>query len=234
LRGFIACLLACAASAVRADTLYTGRAALSANYASGNAPSRTLYGDAELTARASEYRYQLGGKVERRREPGAEPTSAWRASGNHDRFLDSTRRFAYVRASLEHDSAKDLELRSTAGLGLGADLVQSARAGVSARGGLDYVTERRELGEDRAYPALGWGLKATCAPSPSLELFHEHDGLRDLRENGVVVRSKTGLRVPFTPALSAAVQVNVDWESRPAPGRKSTDATLLVGLAYAW
>lgn len=231
---FIACLLACAAGAVRADTTYTGRAALSANYASGNAPSRRLYGDGELTARAAAYRYQLAGKVERRSEPGADATSAWRASGNHDRFLGTTRRFAYARGSLEHDSAKDLALRSSAGLGLGADLVQSARAGVSLRGGLDYVTERRELGESRDYPALGWGLKATYAPRPSLELFHEHDGLRDLRENGVVVHSKTGLRVPFTPALSVTAQLNVDWESRPAPGRESTDTTLLLGVSYAW
>jgi hypothetical protein len=34
--------------------------------------------------------------------------------------------------------------------------------------------------------------------------------------------------------LSATAQVNVDWESHPAPGRKSTDSTLLVGLSYAW
>jgi len=51
-------------------TTYTGRAALSANYTSGNAPSRRLYSDAELTARAAEYRYQLGGKFERRSEQG--------------------------------------------------------------------------------------------------------------------------------------------------------------------
>jgi hypothetical protein len=37
--------------------------------------------------------------------------------------------------------------------------------------------------------------------------------------HGVVFHARTGLRVPF---------------SRPAPGRKSTDSTLLVGLSYAW
>jgi Protein of unknown function, DUF481 len=199
-------------------TTYTGRAALSANYTSGNATSRRLYGDAELTARAARHRYQLGGKIERRAEDGADATSAWRTAGNLDRFLDA-RRFAYVRGALEHDSAKDLELRSSAGFGLGAELVQAANVQVSLRGGLDYVQERRDAGEERDYPALGWGLRATYAPWPALELFHEHDGLRNLRANGVVVHSKTGLRIPFTPALSATAQVNVDWESRPAPGR---------------
>ena len=177
-------------------TTYSGRAALSVNSSSGNAPGRRLYGDAELTGRAAEYRYQLAGKVERRSEQGTETTSAWRATGNHDRFVGAAR-FVYARGALEHDRAKDLALRSSAGLGLGAELVQTDRASVSLRGGLDYATERRYAGEDRDYPALGWGLKASYAPWPSLELFHEQDGLRDLRENGVVLHSKTGLRVPF-------------------------------------
>jgi len=44
------------------------------------------------------------------------------------------------------------------------------------RGRLDYVTGRRDLGEDRDYPALGWGVKATYAPTAWLELFHEPSG----------------------------------------------------------
>ena len=60
-------------------TTYTGRIALSANYASGNAPSRRLYGDGELTARAAAaYRSQLSGKAEHRADPGSEANSAAR------------------------------------------------------------------------------------------------------------------------------------------------------------
>lgn len=214
-------------------TSYSGRATFLANYTSGNTDSRRLYGDAELTARASQYRYQLGGKVERRSEAGAESTSAWRLAGNRDRFLNG-RRFWYLRGALEHDSAKDLDQRSALGAGFGTELVQTSRANVTLRGGLDYVVEERDIAEDREYPALGWGLKARYAPWPFLELFHEQDGLRNLEDKGVVVTSKTGLRVPVTTSLSATAQVNVDWESEPAPGRESTDTTFLVGLNYAW
>lgn len=216
-----------------ADTVYSGRATLSASSTSGNTSGRRLYGDAELTARALENRYQLGGKVERRTERGAAEASAWRLAGNYDRFYGPAR-FGYVRGALEHDRAKELERRASAGFGMGADIVRAARAAVSVRGGLDYVTEEHLADADRDYPALGWGVKASYAPWPALELFHEHDGLRNLRASGVVVHSKTGLRVPFTPALAGTAQVNIDWESRPAPGRKSTDAALLLGVQYAW
>lgn len=215
-------------------TTYTGRAALSAAYASGNSTSERLYGDAELTARAAGSRTQVSGRIEHRAEQDADATSAWRANANRDRFLDEAR-FIYLRGSLEHDRAKDLRQRAAAGFGYGAELVASEEANVSLRGGLDYLAQRRYAGDPEDYPALGWGLKATYAPwGPRLELFHEHEGFRNLRASGVVLRSKTGARVPFAPALSATAQVNVDWESRPAPGRKPTDTTLVVGVNYAW
>jgi hypothetical protein len=40
--------------------------------------------------------------------------------------------------------------------------------------------------------------------------------------------------MPLLQRISASVQLNVDWERRPAPGRHSTDTTLLFGVNYAW
>jgi hypothetical protein len=34
--------------------------------------------------------------------------------------------------------------------------------------------------------------------------------------------------------LNASLQLNVDWEHDPEPGRDATDSTLLLGLGYAW
>lgn len=230
--------MACAAGAANAqapeEPAYKGRATASAAFASGNAPSRRLYGDAELTARAPAYRYDLSGKVEERAEEGARTVSIWRAGGNRDHFLDADR-FLYARGAIEHDGAKDLERRLSAGAGYGADLVSTERARLSARGGLDVVEERRTGLPARNYPALGWALKASYRLEASrAELFHEQDGLRDLRDHGVVLHTKSGLRIPVAQGLSASVQLNVDWESRPAPGVHPTDTVLLFGAALDW
>ena len=238
MRQMIACAIACAAGAANAElpdeTKYKGRATASAAFASGNAPSRRLYGDAELTARAPAYRYDLSGKIEERAEEGARTVSIWRAGGNRDHFLDSTR-FLYARGAVEHDGAKDLERRLSAGAGFGADLASSERARLSVRAGLDLVGERRTGLPARNYPALGWALKASYRLEASrAELFHEQDGLRDLRENGVVLHTKSGLRIPVAQRLSASVQLNVDWESHPAPGVKPTDSVLLFGATLDW
>lgn len=213
--------------------LYAGRALLSAAYARGNTESDHVHADAELSARARDYRYNLSGRVERRTEPVIGTTSGWLLGGNYDRFL-SEKRFAYARASLEHDEAKDIDHRSAVGLGYGLQLLESAAANVSVRGGLDYVAVERIVGPQESYPALGWGIKATVAPwGPRLELFHEQDGFWNLEDTGVLVlRSKTGMRVPLIDGLNATAQLNVDWEREPSPGRESTDSTLLLGVDY--
>lgn len=214
---------------------YSGRAALAASYVRGNAESERFYGDAELTARARAYRYTVSGKAERRADPLAGTNVAWLASGNFDRFVRE-KRFVYVRGSLEHDRAKDIDRRSALGGGYGAQLVESERVGVSLRGGLDYVVVERAAAADERYPALGWALKAEAKPwGARLQVFHEHEGFWNLEDTArLFVRSKTGLRMPLVERLSATAQLNVDWERRPAPGRKATDTTLLLGLDHAW
>ena len=50
----------------------------------------------------------------------------------------------------------------------------------------------------------------------------------------MTLRSRSGLRVPIADGLNASLQLNADWERTPAPGRKSTDTTMLLGLSYGW
>ena len=218
-----------------AGTTYAGRATLSAAYTGGNVESERLYADAELTARALRYRYAVSGKVEQREDPVLGDNSAWLAAANYDRFF-SEKQFGYGRASVERDKAKDLDQRSALGVGYGVDLLDSPSAKLSVRGGPEVVLVKRFVGPREEYPAAGWGIKGSWRPAGGrLELFHEQDGFWNLEDTDVVtLRSRSGLRVPVIARLNATAQINVDWESEPAPGRASTDRTLLLGLDYTW
>lgn len=219
----------------RRGVAYTGRALLSAAYTRGNAESDHVHVDADFTARAPAYRYNLSGRIDRRAEPLVEANTAWLAGASYDRFLDE-RRFAYVRGSLEHDRAKDVDQRAAAGVGYGLQLLETAAASLSVRGGLDYVDVERFSGPQEGYPAFGWGLKATYSPwGPRLELFHEQEGFWNLEDTDVVIlRSKTGVRLPLIERLNATGQLNLDWEREPVAGRVSTDSTLLLGVDYSF
>ena len=207
---------------------YAGRITLSAAYTRGNTEDERFNGDGEFTARAREYRYALSAKADRHDDSEIGANTAWLAGANYDRFLEATR-FVYARGSLEHDRAKDVAQRATAGAGYGAELAKG-RAELTLRGGLDYVAVNRYAAANERYPAIGWGVKAGYAP-----WFHEHEGFWNLEDTeAVLVRSKTGLRFPLLKGLGFSAQLNLDWERKPAPGRKSTDSTLLVGVDYAW
>jgi putative salt-induced outer membrane protein YdiY len=212
---------------------YTGRLFGSAAFERGNAESDDFHLRGTLTARAERYRYELSGRLERRSEPEQDATTAWLGDGNYDRFLDE-HHFLYVRGSVEHDRPKDIELRATAGAGYGRQFVESRQASLSVRAGLDHVSEDRFIGEDQRYPAFGWGIKGSVTPRGSgLELFHEQEGFWNLEDTEVVVlRSRSGVRVPLNARLKARVELNLEWERRPSPGRRSTDSVLLFGLDY--
>lgn len=214
---------------------YSGRATLSWANTRGNSTSNRLYAQGELTARARRYRYALGLKAERAGESGQQSASNWLGDGSFDRFIDK-QRFIYSRASLENNRFNDLRLRSTLGGGYGFQFYETERTKLSLRGGLDYVAIDRETGQDDSYPAAGWGVKFSHRlHALPLELFHEHDGFLNLRNaDDVTLRSRSGLRLPVAAGLNASLQLNADWERSPAPGRKSVDTTLLLGLGYDW
>jgi putative salt-induced outer membrane protein YdiY len=215
---------------------YKGRATLAASDTRGNTTGRRLYGDAQLTARARDYRYNVGGKVNQQRDFGVRTASNWTTDGNYDWFLEGDKQFRYVRGSLEHDRYKDIDLRSTTGAGYGVQLLENDRSNVSIRGGLDYVIIDHYTAGNESYPALGWGVKASHRLQKyNLELFHEQDGFQQIAEgSNMILRTRTGLRAPIAAGINASIQLNLDWEKDPAPGRKSTDSALLVGLGYDW
>jgi putative salt-induced outer membrane protein YdiY len=215
---------------------YKGRATLAASDTRGNTTGRRLYADAQLTARARDYRYNLGGKMNQQRDFGVRTASNWATDGNYDWFLEGEKQFRYVRGSLEHDHFKDIDLRSTAGAGYGVQLVENDRSNVSIRGGLDHVVIDHYAAGNESYPALGWGVKASHRLQKyNIELFHEQDGFQQIAKgSNMTLRTRTGLRAPIAAGINASIQLNLDWEKDPAPGRKSTDSALLVGLGYDW
>jgi hypothetical protein len=214
---------------------YEGRLTLSGAFVRGNSNGDRAYAEGDLDARALDWRYALNAKLRHERTDQATSASNWLVGGNFDRFLDD-RRFAYVRGSLERDRFRDIASRAAVGVGAGLQVVQTGRAKLSVRGGLDAIDVRRIAGADESWPAIGWGANLGYRLDAwSAELFHDQQGFLNLDDlSQVTVRSRSGLRLPFASGLTASLQLNLDWDSQPAAGRRGTDATWLVGLGYAW
>jgi hypothetical protein len=212
---------------------WRGHANVAATFTRGNATNDRFYGEAGLEARAKDYRWNLGAKVNRSRDGPATAVNSWLGDGNLDRFIRPGQ-FLYARSSFEHDPTKDLRLRAALGAGYGWQLSETQDRQLALRGGLDYVNVNRDAGDDEHYPALGWGLRyEQWLVSRKLQLFQEQEGFWNAREiSDVVLRTKTGVRVPLYTNIDATAQLNLDWDSAPGPGRDPVDSVWLLGLGY--
>lgn len=212
-----------------------GRVGLGLTDSSGNSDAQRLYGDADVTLRAKARRLNFGGRINRAEDAGTLTTSNWLARASYDRFV-TEKLFWYGRTSFEHDRFKDLELRSAVGGGLGYQVFDGPRLSLSVQAGPDYVWLNRSDGDDERFVSAGWGLRAEYwIIDERLQAFHTQEGFIALSADGsTLVRTQTGLRAPIYAGLDANLQLNLDWESDPAPGRTSTDRTWIVGIGYGW
>ncbi len=214
---------------------YSGKVNLGATITRGNTESRRAYADTEMVARTRSNRYTLGAVANRATESGYETASNTTAYAKYDHFLDTTW-FFYGNGTFVEDEFRDLNLRSSIGLGAGFQFRESKSTNLSLEGGLTYVDEDFIVAEDDHYSAARWALNYDqYVLGQRAQFFHNHEGLLSLEDTGdVIVRSRTGLRFPFTPSLNSSLQVNAEWDNSPPPGTERTDLTYLLNVGYQW
>lgn len=211
------------------------RANLAFVQTNGNSTSDQLHVDGEAQLRAKTYRYTIGAEANRGSVNNVRSVSNSRLYTSYDSFFTPTK-FVYVHGALENDRFKDINLRSVVGAGYGYQVYESETTRLSLKGGPDLVSVDRYISESERFAALGWHIdfshKLQLIPA---EAFHVQDGYRGFNSNGdILLKTRTGLRMPLSGGLTATAQLNFDWESNPAPGRENADRQLLFGLGYTF
>lgn len=214
---------------------YERRLGVAANLTRGNTDSGRVRANGEFAARAKYHRYRLWAEGTRASEGGNTTESNWRATGSYDWFL-RPREFVYARAAFEHDGFRDLELRAQLGGGYGYQFVENADTKLSAQAGPDLVRAVYYGDPDETFLAVGWGVNYShWLWSRAAQVYFDQTGFWSVRDMGdVVAHTALGVRVPLRHGLDATTELKIDYDSDPAPGTRSTDTTLLFGLAYTW
>jgi putative salt-induced outer membrane protein YdiY len=213
----------------------TGHINVGASATSGNTDTEKVHADMEVVARSVENRFTIGGAVNKAEDSGVQTESNWIAYLKYDHFI--TRKwYAYSNADMESDEFKDINLRTTLGVGTGYQFLETPATNLSLEGGLNYVNTDFDMGADESYPAGRWALKFDHYLFGSkTQAFHRNEGFSALDDSeNLFVRTQSGLRWPVIARLSATAQYNVDWDANPAPGRARTDRTVLFTLGYNW
>jgi len=218
------------------DRLVTsGQLNIGASRTTGNTQTSTVHIDGEVVARKGPDRYTVGGLLNRATDRGEETASNSKLYAKYDRFF-TKKWYGTINTTFEHDPFADIELRTTAGVGIGYQALASARTNLALESGVDYVETNHYQLPTESYPAIRLALKFDSYLIPDrLQVFQGTElYVARGQDEPSFARTQTGLRVPVWKKFVANLQYNVDWNSNPPPGFESIDRTLIFSLGYRW
>jgi putative salt-induced outer membrane protein YdiY len=199
----------------------------------GNTDVNNLRLDADVVARAGPNRYTAGAAVNHASDHGAETAESWTGLAKYDRFL-STRLFVNANAILTHDAFRDLDLRTALGAGLGYQVIDTPLVTLTADAGLGYVRENLDAAPDGSYAAARESAKLDVFVLPGrIQLFHNHDGYFGVTgDDNLFFRMQNGARLALAAGFITTLELDLDYDRSPAPGRDNTDRTFALTLGY--
>jgi putative salt-induced outer membrane protein YdiY len=212
---------------------WTGGANAGLLQTSGNTEVNSLRVDADISARAGVNRYSVGADINRAEDTGRETARNWSVSGDYDRFV-SRRLYINANTIFTNDPFRDLDLRTAIGAALGYQLLDTAMTKLSVEGGLGWVDENFEAAPDDSYTAIREGAKLdVLLVTDRVTLFHEHNGYLGITgEDNLFVKMKNGLRLGLVAGLVTTLQLDLDYDRSPAPGRRNTDRAFALTFGY--
>jgi len=218
------------------DQLVTsGQLNIGGSRTSGNTQNSIVHIDGELIARQGPDRYTVGALFNRATDRGAETAENAKLYAKYDRFF-AKKWYGTINTTFEHDPFADIQLRTTAGVGIGYQALASARTNLALESGVDYVETNHYQLSTESYPAVRLALKFDSYLIPDrLQVFQGTElYIARGQDEPSFARTQTGLRVPVWNKFVANLQYNVDWNSNPPPGFESIDRTLIFSLGYRW
>ena len=138
--------------------------------------------------------------------------------------------YAYARAEYEHDKTAGVEHRGIAAIGYGwrvsmeAPLTLNLEVGPAYRRTEYYSGHRDNEIVARGVVDLDWQI------TPKLKLTEDAEAIYG--DSETVFRSITGLEAKLTGRLSGRLSYDIRHSTDPQPGKKATDTTARVGVAY--
>ena len=201
----------------------------------GNTEEETIHAATEVVARTVKNRYTIGGEFDRAEKNDEKTDDNSLVYMKYDHFLNH-KWFFYNNAFFENDEFKDIKLRTAFGGGLGYQFWETELTNFSVESGVNYISEDYYDNDDDNFFSGRWAVTFDqYLFEKKIEFFHFHEGFIGFENTSdLFIRSRTGLRFPFSKGFTLSTHYNLDWDNDPAPGRDKTDETFLYTIGYEW
>lgn len=158
------------------------------------------------------------------------------AFGKYDYFFNK-KLFGYLNSRIDRDAIKDLENRTTGGIGLGYQFIEKDYLKMYGEGGLSYVNENYGGSSDdtsyvagrAAFNAEWWIIKEKLRFTENTELLFSLDNTDDW-----IAINEAGLTWNWTERWSTQAGVRFEYDNTPAKGQKEADTKYTLGVGYSF
>lgn len=234
---------------------YSGEINVGFNAATGNTETQAYHISFQTRPEFGDNVVLLGGQLNRSEATvaGTNETTAsnWRVFGQYDRYF-TEHWYALVNNTWENDDLKDLNVRITAATGVGYRFWNDAMRFLTVELGPAFVYENFARFDtlldpedptsvvsenpDRNYMTARWALNFDHGVfNPTTRFYHNHSALiRVDNADTFIYLSTTGLRFDLIANITAALEVQFDWNNDPAMGAKEEDLRYLFKLGYTF
>lgn len=156
------------------------------------------------------------------------------------RWVFAEKWFAAANSSVVREEARNLDMGTTVGLGLGYLFYDTEKTAFSVQGGVSSLTEDfidTELSEEQddryaaARMALNYRYKFDLGP----EIYFDQEALQSVdHSDDYQANAKVGLRTPLVEGV--LMEIGYEWlyDNTPSLESEKEDTKLTVGVGYQW
>lgn len=211
--------------------LWKGRAELGGYLTTGN--SRTVGGTAvvDVQREALRWRHKLRLQADYQESLGITTREHYLAAYEPNLKL-GPRRYIYGAAQFESDRFLGYDERYSLSTGAGYSAIQSSRVKLDLELGPAYRATNFSDGTEESSLAARGKLDLAWKLNPALTLTQGTAVY--VQDINSTVSSNTAVAARLVGPLSAQLSYNVQYESAPPPGRRTTDTTGRAALVYSF
>jgi putative salt-induced outer membrane protein YdiY len=212
---------------------YVGNLDFGLAIAKGNSDNENINFSGFLAPSWGKNTIVLSGRWNRGEADGELNASNWRVQGQYEREFWK-RWFFLLFNSYEADKLQELDLRITAGTGLGYWFFKPDPTLLRVSLGPAFVDENFEgSDDDRQFAALRWTLDFDQDLwSPDVSIYHNHILTVGLTEDQLIMLTAQGLKFGLIADLALKAEFQWDYNKSPADGAKSSDYRYLLKIVY--
>jgi len=146
----------------------------------------------------------------------------------------SERWYWSLNSSFLSDEFRDLDLRTTVGLGIGYRWLKSPRFSLATEAGLTYISRNYETSPDETDLAGRLSADFDGQITDTLSVFEELTVYPSLEGGSHLVHNEMGLKSKITDAWHLKLSHITDYNSDPPAGIEDTDTTLSLSVGYSF